>query len=145
MTRHKLSADSTVAVVSGRDIKPELFGYQSHVPANKNFIFFYIVPDSLKPAQFKRLLICNRGQEGTGEKCEHARMDFSKFFDHLRTHSGERPFVCPIEDCKAQFSFKGNLNRHMVVHESIQKFVCPHCDQRFSLKQNLQKHMLRRH
>ena len=33
---------------------------------------------------------------------------------HSRTHSGIRPYVCPI--CKRGFTVKCNLERHMITH-----------------------------
>ena len=37
----------------------------------------------------------------------------SKFFSHLRIHSNEMPFVCPIASCRYSFHQKGNLQQHM--------------------------------
>lgn len=93
MDDNKVQPTSMVAIVSGHNLNPELFGHYS-IPAAQEYIFFYVVPQSLKPNEMKRILVCQHDISGQVEKCGHTRTDFSKFFDHMRTHSGERPYIC---------------------------------------------------
>ena len=35
--------------------------------------------------------------------------------DHLRTHSGNKPFICPM--CNKSFKQRAQLYKHMTIHE----------------------------
>ena len=62
-----------------------------------------------------------------GETCGATISDMSKFYDHLRTHTKEKPFKCELIDCDARFSQYGNLLKHIDVHNGVRKFKCSHC------------------
>ncbi|KAG8230476.1 hypothetical protein J437_LFUL013517 [Ladona fulva] len=71
----------------------------------------------------------------------HKLLKPSSFRQHLRTHTGIKPFGCEV--CEARFTRKGDVERHVrIVHHKQKPFKCCRCQRAFGDKKNLRWHLM---
>lgn len=64
---------------------------------------------------------------------------------HMRTHTGEKPLKCKIPGCGKRFSESSNLAKHMKTHQAERPFACTRCSRRFARNDQLQRHVRTAH
>ncbi|KAJ1210866.1 hypothetical protein NDU88_006228 [Pleurodeles waltl] len=82
----------------------------------------------MKPKASQQCPICNKIIMGAG-----------KLPRHMRTHTGEKPYMCSI--CEVRFTRQDKLKIHMRKHTGERPYICIHCNAKFVHNYDLKNHM----
>ncbi|CDW88731.1 zinc finger protein 599 [Stylonychia lemnae] len=122
--------DLSVHIQTGRSFDLNSVRIKKHVPSTQNYrIFTFKNP---KSKRLVKILQC--------DECGKQFRKWHNFFDHLRIHTNERPYVCAEPGCNFSFTQKANLNKHIEVHTGIKRFQCEICNKSFFTNFNLKSH-----
>ncbi len=82
----------------------------------------------------------------TKPTCPVCKQTFSQkhsLDDHMRTHTGVKPFACDFDGCTKRFAQRAGLRNHKFTHLSVEKkpLACPLCPLHFAQQAHLRSHM----
>ena len=88
------------------------------------------VNDMLKPYKPVKKVYKDRPKNLICPECSYKTYHISNLTNHMRTHTGEKPFSC--QHCGEAFRFSGVRNLHEKTHTGEKEYSCQYCGKEFA-------------
>ncbi|XP_052757040.1 zinc finger protein Xfin-like [Galleria mellonella] len=75
--------------------------------------------------------------------CGRSFRTASMYNEHLRVHTGERPYPCDL--CGVAFRRSTAMRNHRLIHTGVRAWACARCPKRFRIRSDLRTHMKLKH
>ncbi|CDW79652.1 zinc finger protein zxdc [Stylonychia lemnae] len=128
-------ADSLqIQIIEGRDITEDQLPRQRFIPKIRTFQWIKVFRQQNK--RWLSHFLCQY------ENCDMMMKKWGNLFDHLRSHSHERPFRCPVNYCGKAFTQKSNLEKHMETHKKslLRCVTCKNLVQKSKILRHQEQH-----
>ena len=135
----KLKKSDEVAVIEGAEFFAKLDPGQHLKPSCDQFLFYFIHKQN-NHGHYRRYFHCKFSELGSDTVCDQLLSNLNKFYDHLRSHSNEKPFKCTFENCSKAYSQLYKLTEHAKVHTRNMVYKCFICEVKFSCQKRLFSH-----
>ncbi|XP_077212962.1 transcription factor IIIA-like [Tasmannia lanceolata] len=132
-----------------RDIRRYYCDYCGICRSKKSLITSHVLSHHKDEIKDKEVDFDDRPKEKTLNSCEECGASFRKpayLKQHMQSHSIERSFSCPVDDCHSSYRRKDHLTRHLIRHQG-KLFTCSveNCNRRFAFQANIKRHVKELH
>ena len=76
------------------------------------------------------------------DECGFLSPNRGELHKHMRKHTPDKPYICPVEGCDFRTRYPGNIKHHLPSHKNDRPYACSQCDLTFKTKSQLTTHML---
>ncbi|GAV75051.1 zf-C2H2 domain-containing protein/zf-C2H2_4 domain-containing protein [Cephalotus follicularis] len=132
-----------------RDIRRYYCDYCGICRSKKSLIASHILTHHKEETNNDRLDETEKVGRKESNTCNECGATFKKpayLKQHMQSHSLERPFACPVNDCHYSYRRKDHLTRHLLQHKG-KLFKCPieNCNHEFGYQVNMKRHVKEHH